>query len=142
MAQQQQLTEQEIIATYRGMRSEIKQLAEKMSELEMEVNEHQRVLETLEPLSPTRKAYRKIGGVLIERTVREVKPAISNNKDGIVEVIKSLSTALKEKEAKASEWQVRKCELHLAKTSSITHLCCSANTIFKHKRNDSVMLIL
>ena len=77
MAQQQQLTEQEIIATYRGMRSEIKQLAEKMSELEMEVNEHQRVLETLEPLSPTRKAYRKIGGVLIERTVREVKPAIS-----------------------------------------------------------------
>ena len=115
MAQQQQLTEQEIIATYRGMRAEIKQLADKMSELELEVNEHQRVLDTLEPLSPTRKAYRMIGGVLVERTVREVQPAISTNKDGVIELIKNLSASLKAKETKAAEWQVSSCSLSSVK---------------------------
>lgn len=106
MAGTDQITEQEVIATYRGLKSEIKQLAEKIAELEMDVNEHTRVMETLAPLDPSRKAFRMIGGVLVERTVQEVLPAVETNKNGIIEVLKSLSERLKDRETKAAEWQV------------------------------------
>lgn len=37
------------------------------------------VEETLKPLDPKRRAFRLIGGVLVERTVEEVLPSISDN---------------------------------------------------------------
>ena len=101
------LSEQEVVATYRTMRSEINQLVEKIAELEQDVAEHTRVEETLKPLEPTRKAYRMIGGVLAERTVQQVLPAVQSNKEGIVTLLKNLQSRLEETNKKAAAWQAK-----------------------------------
>merc|ERR1711920_769513 len=101
----QAITEQQVIATYRAMQSEIQQLVDKITELEMEVSEHSRVVTTLEPLDDNRKAFRMIGGVLVERTVADALPAVKGNQEGIQKVLEQLSKTLQEKEKEASEWQ-------------------------------------
>ena len=40
---------------------------------------HRLVEDTLKPLDPKRRAFRLIGGVLVERTVEDVLPNISEN---------------------------------------------------------------
>lgn len=101
------ITEQQVIATYKAMRAEVRQLAEKIAELEVETTEHERVLQTLKDLPSTRKAYRMVGGVLVERTVAEVLPAVAANRDGIAQVLTQLNESIKQKEESANEWQVR-----------------------------------
>lgn len=41
------------------------------------------MLKTLEKLDPARRCFRSIGGVLVERTVGEVVPAVTLNKDNV-----------------------------------------------------------
>ena len=41
------------------------------------------VMQTLEPLAADRRCYRMIGGVLVERTVGDVLPAVKQNADGV-----------------------------------------------------------
>lgn len=114
MADAGAITEQQVVATYKAMRSEVRQLAEKIAELEVEIAEHERVLQTLKDLPPTRKAFRMVGGVLVERTVAEVLPAVTSNRDGIAQVLAQLSENIKQKEKSADEWQVRRLSLALA----------------------------
>ena len=69
---EQKITEQQIANVYASMRSEINQIYSKITELEMEVNKHNLVMGAIEPLDPTRRCYRMVGGVLVERTIKEV----------------------------------------------------------------------
>lgn len=39
--------------------------------------------ETLTPLDPDRRAYRLVGGVLVERTVKEVLPSVATNRENV-----------------------------------------------------------
>ena len=41
------------------------------------------VIETLEDVSPDRKCARMIGGVLVDRTVKEILPALTTNRDQV-----------------------------------------------------------
>lgn len=41
------------------------------------------VIETLKDVPPERKCFRMVGGVLVERTVKDVLPALVNNKDQV-----------------------------------------------------------
>ncbi|MGH0144978.1 UNVERIFIED_CONTAM: hypothetical protein FKN15_004641 [Acipenser sinensis] len=65
------------------MRQEQRSLASKAAELEMEINEHSLVIETLRDVDPSRKCFRMVGGVLVERTVKEVLPALESNKEQV-----------------------------------------------------------
>jgi prefoldin subunit 2 len=65
------------------MTSEIQQIASKVSELNLERDEHRLVFDTLSKLEPDRKAFRLIGGVLVERTVEEVLPSVTQNYEGV-----------------------------------------------------------
>jgi prefoldin subunit 2 len=49
----------------------------------LERDEHKLVVETLSKLESERKAFRLIGGILVERSVGEVLPAVSQNFDGV-----------------------------------------------------------
>ena len=49
----------------------------------MERDEHRLVIESLTKLESERKAFRLIGGVLVEKTVGEVLPAVSQNFEGV-----------------------------------------------------------
>jgi prefoldin subunit 2 len=81
--QQQQQASGQIIQQYRELVKDGQQLAQKISELETDRNEHKLVEETLTPLDPSRKAYRLVGEVLVERTVQEVLPSVISNRSNV-----------------------------------------------------------
>ena len=41
------------------------------------------VIETLKEVDPERRCFRMVGGVLVERTVKEVLPALQNNHEQV-----------------------------------------------------------
>ena len=41
------------------------------------------VIDTLKDVDPDRKCFRMVGGVLVERTVKEVLPALINNREQV-----------------------------------------------------------
>ncbi len=44
------------------------------------------MLKTLEPMPSDRKCYRLIGGVLVQQTVAEVRPAVESNAENLKKV--------------------------------------------------------
>lgn len=66
------------------------------------------VLSTLKPLvtsDPERKCFRLIGGVLVQRTVKDVVPALETNYAGIKEVLETLVKTYKGKEEEFASFQ-------------------------------------
>ena len=47
------------------------------------INKNRLVIETLKEVEKDRKCFRMIGGVLVERTVNEVLPALEQNKEQV-----------------------------------------------------------
>ncbi|KAG0825309.1 hypothetical protein G6F57_010099 [Rhizopus arrhizus] len=90
---------------FQGINYELQQIAQKIGELESEVEEHKLVIDSISPLEPERKCFRMVGGVLVERTVREVLPALETNYSGIKQVIDSLLQSYKRKEEEFVEFQ-------------------------------------
>jgi|Transcript_26341 prefoldin subunit 2 len=74
---------QQILNAYKSMTAECQSIAAKISELQLERDEHKLVVDTLTKLEPERKAFRLVGGVLVERTVEEVLPAVTQNFAGV-----------------------------------------------------------
>ncbi|KAG5600817.1 hypothetical protein H5410_032187, partial [Solanum commersonii] len=101
------INEQAVANVYSSMRSEITQIYSKITELEMEVSEHSLVINAIQPLDPARRCYRMIGGVLVERTIKEVLPAVQRNKEGIEEVIARLNEALEKKKKEISDFEAK-----------------------------------
>jgi prefoldin subunit 2 len=64
------------------------------------------VLETLEPLPEDRKCFRMINGVLVERTVKEVVPALKTNSEGLKKVLDDLLAQYKTKQDEMDKWKV------------------------------------
>ena len=64
------------------------------------------VIETLEPLPQDRKAFRLVNGVLVERTVKDVLPALKTNSDGLKQVLDELLKQYKAKQAEMDSWKV------------------------------------
>ena len=67
------------------------------------------VLETLEPLSGDRKCFRLINGVLVERTVKDVVPALKTNQEGLKKVLDDLVKQYKSKQEELDKWKVCAC---------------------------------
>ena len=84
-------SEKEVINTFQTLRQEASQLFSKINELENEKAEHALVIDAIKDLDPKRKCFRLIGGVLVERTVEEVLPAVQKNRDGLSAVIEKLT---------------------------------------------------
>ncbi|XP_034955125.1 prefoldin subunit 2 [Zootoca vivipara] len=99
------MTAEQVVAGFNRLRQEQRGLASKAAELEMELNEHKLVLETLREVDPTRKCYRMVGGVLVERTVKEVLPALENNKEQINKIIETLTQQLQTKGRELNEFR-------------------------------------
>jgi hypothetical protein len=64
------------------------------------------VTETLQPLPEDRKCFRLINGVLVERTVKDVLPALKTNSDGLKQVLEELLKQYKGKEDEMNKWKV------------------------------------
>uniref|UniRef100_A0A8C4XY66 Prefoldin subunit 2 n=1 Tax=Gopherus evgoodei TaxID=1825980 RepID=A0A8C4XY66_9SAUR len=70
-----------VVAKFNQLWQEQQGLASKAEELELKLNEHSLVIDMLRDVDPTRKCYRMVGGVLVERTIKEVLPALESNKE-------------------------------------------------------------
>jgi predicted phage tail protein len=64
------------------------------------------VLETLEPLTGDRKCFRMINGVLVERTVKDVVPALQTNSEGLKKVLEELMKSYRSKNVEMENWKV------------------------------------
>ncbi|CAO3589170.1 unnamed protein product [Absidia cylindrospora] len=76
-------SEAELQQQYNQYKNELQAMAQKIGELESEVEEHKLVIDSISPLEPERKCFRMVGGVLVERTVKEVLPALETNFNGV-----------------------------------------------------------
>ncbi|EST08635.1 Prefoldin beta-like protein [Kalmanozyma brasiliensis GHG001] len=106
--QKRQLSEQEAAQVYQSRRSELQGIASKIGELEGEADEHKLVIDTLTEASkgdPDRKCFRLIGGVLVERTVKEVLPALQTNLEGLKQILETLLKQYKQKEGELQDFQ-------------------------------------
>ena len=90
-------SQEEIVARFNQMRQEQRQIAGKTNELQQDLNEHNIVIETLGGVDADRKCFRMVGGVLVERTVKEVLPALVSNRDKMSKLIENLDKNLTEK---------------------------------------------
>ncbi|KAK1135953.1 hypothetical protein K0M31_000524 [Melipona bicolor] len=95
----------EILSEFQMLRSEQRAMANKLSEMEMELNEHKIVIDTLKNIDPKRKCYRMTGGVLCERTVEDVMPALVTNKEQLIKVIDALNDQLTKKGLEINEFK-------------------------------------
>ncbi|XP_060887282.1 prefoldin subunit 2 [Labrus mixtus] len=98
---------EQVVATFQKMRQEQRSMASKAAEMEMEINEHSLVVDTLKDVDPSRKCFRLVGGVLVERTVKEVLPALENNKEQITKIVESINTQMQSKGRELTEYRER-----------------------------------
>lgn len=98
---------EQVVATFQRMRQEQRSMASKAAEFEMDINEHSLVIDTLKEVDPGRKCFRLMGGVLVERTVKEVLPALETNKDQIGKVLEALNTQMQTKGRELTEYRER-----------------------------------
>ncbi|KAL8869248.1 MAG: hypothetical protein Q9174_004410 [Haloplaca sp. 1 TL-2023] len=92
---------------YTTYKNNLQQLAERIGSVESETEEHKLVLETLTPLPKDRKCFRMINGVLVERTVKDVLPALQTNADGLKKVLDELVKQYKRQQEEMEKWKVR-----------------------------------
>mmetsp|Transcript_25477 Transcript_25477/g.50739 ORF Transcript_25477/g.50739 Transcript_25477/m.50739 type:complete len:135 (+) Transcript_25477:117-521(+) len=102
-----QMDGNKVISVYKDMQSDCTNMMNKIAELEVERNEHMLVEKTMRPLDESRRAFRLIGDVLVERTVGEVLPSVESNRKNIDEVLGTLSIRLKEKQQEAANWKAK-----------------------------------
>ena len=63
------------------------------------------MLETLQPLPEDRKCFRMINGVLVERTVKDVVPALKTNSEGLKKVLDDLLKQYKKSQEDMERWK-------------------------------------
>ncbi|PRP79150.1 putative prefoldin subunit 2-like isoform 2 [Planoprotostelium fungivorum] len=100
-------SEQQVLTLHKQMRAELQSIANKLGELEVELNEHSLVIGAIEKLDAQRKCFRLVGGVLVERTVEEVLPAVTKNKEGIKDLINQLNATYDKKSAELDEFVLK-----------------------------------
>eukprot|EP00041_Stephanoeca_diplocostata_P005780 m.68504 g.68504 ORF g.68504 m.68504 type:complete len:135 (-) comp15990_c0_seq1:890-1294(-) len=98
---------QEIEAQFQRMLAERQQMLVKLNEVEGDLQEHGLVTECLSKCKKDRKCWRMIGGVLVERTVEDVLPAIDGNKNQIAQLVTMLKRQLDDKTKKIDAFRAK-----------------------------------
>merc|ERR1711959_366576 len=93
-----QEVEAAIINQFQKLKNEKNDISSKMAEIKQDKNEHEMCIKTMTPFDADRKCWRLVGGVLVERTVGEVLPAIKANVENIDQLIASIDKKHDEKE--------------------------------------------
>lgn len=96
---------QQLQAEYNAFKTQLQRLSSKIGELETESQEHKLVLDTLKPVDQNRRCLRLIGGVLVDKTVKDVVPALEQTQEGLNKAIKTLTEDFKTTESKLDEWK-------------------------------------
>ncbi|KAJ8942236.1 hypothetical protein NQ318_003083 [Aromia moschata] len=98
-------TPDEILSGFQTLRAEQRALSGKLSEFELDLNEHKMVIETLKNVNEDRKCFRLIGGVLTERKVKDVLPTLITNQEKLKEIIEKLNEQISKKGQEINEYR-------------------------------------
>jgi len=96
---------QEIVAHFHKLREDQRLLVQKCSEIESEEHEYNVVIQTLDGVDPKRVCFRLIGGVLVERTVGDVVPALKTQRDQMKGLVETLNKSIEGKGREINEWR-------------------------------------
>ncbi|XP_063243133.1 prefoldin subunit 2 [Bacillus rossius redtenbacheri] len=96
---------EEILEGFQTLRAEQRHMVNKLSEMEMELLEHKMVIESLKTIEESRKCFRMIGGVLCERTVKDVLPNLISNSEQLAKYVDTLTEQLKKKGLELNEYK-------------------------------------
>ena len=80
----------------------------------------------MEPLSGDRKCFRMINGVLAERTVKDVVPALKTNLEGLEKVLTELTEQYNTKTTEMEKWKVSLVSPYLVPITSPVYLTRNA----------------
>ncbi|EDP43734.1 hypothetical protein MGL_1947 [Malassezia globosa CBS 7966] len=89
-------------------RNELQTIVEKIGEIESDADEHRLVIKTLKEVherEPDRTCFRLVGGVLVERTVKDVLGTLQTTMDGLNKVLVELAKQYKARESELLEMQ-------------------------------------
>ena len=92
-------TEREVIDYFTTLSQEVNLARGKIGELGVSLREHVNVLQNVKDLDPSRRCFRSVGGVLVERTVKEVIPAVETNAANLQKAIDAIKEQCAVKEA-------------------------------------------
>lgn len=87
------------------LNNELSQLQDKEVQFQIDLQQHQRVLETIKDYDPNRKCYRLVGEVLIQSTVAETKPLLEQQETSIKELVKTYRQKVEAKEQEIKKFQ-------------------------------------
>ena len=90
------------------------------------------VLETLSPLPKDRKCFRMINGVLVERTVKDVLPALETNSVGLKKVMDELVKQYKRQQEEMEKWKVGAMPFQRSLQSKTSEKACTS-AVARHK---------
>tara|TARA_B100001113_G_scaffold322903_1_gene293619 strand:+ start:201 stop:746 length:546 start_codon:yes stop_codon:yes gene_type:complete len=95
--------EQDVLRHYEQLSSDCDAARSKIQELQHQAKEHELVVDAIKDLDPERKCFRQVGGVLVERKVKEVLPAVRGNKEQLDGVVGKIEEQLNVKEMELTE---------------------------------------
>lgn len=96
---------QEIVAHFHKLREDQRLLVQKCAEIESEQHEYGVVIQTLDGVDPKRVCFRLIGGVLVERTVGDVVPALKTQREQMTGLVDTLNKSIEAKGREINEWR-------------------------------------
>jgi prefoldin subunit 2 len=96
---------EEILNGFQALRAEQRNLSSKLTEFEAESNEHKMVIATLQNVNEDRRCFRLVGGVLTERKVKDVLPALISNMEKLKELIEKLKEQIQKKGVEINEYR-------------------------------------
>uniref|UniRef100_A0A183T0D2 Prefoldin subunit 2 n=1 Tax=Schistocephalus solidus TaxID=70667 RepID=A0A183T0D2_SCHSO len=91
------LTEEQIVEGFQKLRYEQRAIGNKISGIQMDQREHNMVIKVLKGVDSERKCFRLIDGVLVERQVKHVLPALEANEKKMAEYLETLHKQFEEK---------------------------------------------
>lgn len=87
----------EVVGGFQRLRAEQRQLANKLSELELELAEQRVVADTLRGVAGERRCFRLVGGVLLERRAGDVLAELADTQERLPAALQALRDQLAEK---------------------------------------------
>ncbi|KAL7712461.1 Prefoldin subunit 2 [Entamoeba marina] len=83
--------QQVILQQFQQMKQDQNVLARQLADMDATLKEHNLVKEVLSKVEPSRKCFRLVNGVMVERTASEVIPAIDKSIEQINQIMKEVN---------------------------------------------------
>ncbi|ELP91582.1 prefoldin subunit, putative [Entamoeba invadens IP1] len=96
--------QQVVLTQLQQLKQDQNLLARQLADMDSTLKEHRVVLDVLAKVEPTRKCFRLVNGVMVERTASEIIPAVNKSIEQINQVMEQLNESIKSKTAEINKF--------------------------------------